>query len=174
LEFRYQIGDEIKSVRVERAGDEYQVTVEDRVYQVSIDSRASGEMILLVNGSRHSSLVARNGSTRFVAIDGRVLELVAPETGRARRRHHHGEDSLTASMPGQVRQVLVAEGDAVERGQTLVILEAMKMEIRVAAPHAGRVAQVAVREGEVVDRGQVLVELAASVPPRAADASPIL
>lgn len=162
MEFRYQVGDEIKSVRVERAGDEYRVTVEDRVYQVSIDSRASGELTLLVNGARHSAFVARNDSTHFVAIDGQVLELVVPETSRAgRRRHHHGEDSLTASMPGQVRQVLVAEGDTVERGQTLVILEAMKMEIRVAAPHAGRVAKVAVGEGEVVDRGQVLVELIA-------------
>jgi len=51
-------------------------------------------------------------------------------------------------------------GDAVALGQTLVILEAMKMEIRVPAPHAGRVAAISVREGQVVDRGQALVELA--------------
>lgn len=160
MEYRYQIGDEIKTVRVERIGHEYRVEIGDRVYQVSINNRVSNELALVVNGARHSSHVTRHGSTRFVAIDGHVVAFSAPETNRAgRRRHHHGEDSLTASMPGQVRKVLVSEGDAVERGQALVILEAMKMEIRIAAPHAGRVSKVPVSEGEVVDRGQVLVEL---------------
>jgi len=163
LEFHYQIGDKIKSVLVEQAGAGYQVTIGDRVYSVSASRSASGERLLIVNGERHVAHMAQNGSMRYVAIDGYIVELTQPDTSRTRRRHHHGEDSLTASMPGQVTKVLVAEGDAVERGQALLILEAMKMEIRVAAPHAGRVAKVSVSEGQVVDRGQVLVELAQSV-----------
>ena len=63
-------------------------------------------------------------------------------------------------MPGQVRQVRVAEGDRVERGQTLIVLEAMKMEIRVPATHAGRVARLLVQEGQVVERGQPLIDVA--------------
>ncbi len=160
MEFRYQVGGEVKTVRIEHAGDGYRVTIGDRVYSVKSQPARSSETGLLVNDTRHTSHVTRNGSTRYIAIDGRVVELSVPETGRSRRKRHHGEDSLTASMPGQVTKVLVAEGDAVERGQTLVILEAMKMEIRVAAPHAGRVAQVPVSQGQVVDRGQALVELA--------------
>lgn len=62
-------------------------------------------------------------------------------------------------MPGLVRSVLVREGDSVEKGQALVLLEAMKMEIRVAAPHAGKVIEVLVAAGETVDRGQRLIEL---------------
>jgi biotin carboxyl carrier protein len=62
-------------------------------------------------------------------------------------------------MPGLVRGVLVKAGDSVERGQALVLLEAMKMEIRVSAPHAGKVAKVLVSPGETVDRGQRLIEL---------------
>jgi biotin carboxyl carrier protein len=60
-----------------------------------------------------------------------------------------------------VREVLVAEGDTVQRGQTLVILEAMKMEIRVAAPGDGQVRRLLVRQGDVVERGQRLVEIEA-------------
>jgi len=67
--------------------------------------------------------------------------------------------SLTAQMPGQVRALLVAKGDSVTRGQTLVILEAMKMEIRVAAPSDGKISRVNVQQGEVVERGQTLVEI---------------
>jgi acetyl-CoA carboxylase biotin carboxylase subunit len=70
-----------------------------------------------------------------------------------------GHDSLEAAMPGQVRAVLVNEGDSVEKGQVLALLEAMKMEIRVAAPHAGRVVKVLITSGQVVERGQMLFEL---------------
>lgn len=161
MELRYQVGDEIKSVHIERLGEHYFVAIGDRRYTVAAHRSASGELVMRVNGERHSAYVAASGSTRFVAVDGRVLELSLPESGRARRRRlHQGEGSLTASMPGQVRQVLVAEGDSVARGQTLIVLEAMKMEIRVAAPRAGRVARVQVSEGQVVDRGQVLIEMA--------------
>ncbi len=70
-----------------------------------------------------------------------------------------GNETLEAAMPGQVRAVLVEAGDAVEKGQALALLEAMKMEIRVAAPHAGRVAKVLITAGQVVERGQRLFEL---------------
>jgi biotin carboxyl carrier protein len=62
-------------------------------------------------------------------------------------------------MPAQVRAVQVSEGDSVEAGQTLLLLEAMKMEIRVQAPHAGRVARLLARPGDTVERDQVLVEM---------------
>ena len=62
-------------------------------------------------------------------------------------------------MPGQVRAVLVKEGESVEKGQTLALLEAIKMEIRVAAPHAGKVEKVLIEEGQVVERGQRLFDL---------------
>lgn len=70
-----------------------------------------------------------------------------------------GTESLEAAMPGQVREVLVTEGQSVEQGQTLALLEAMKMEIRVAAPQAGNVVRVLIQVGQVVARGQQLFEL---------------
>jgi biotin carboxyl carrier protein len=62
-------------------------------------------------------------------------------------------------MPAQVRSIEVSEGDAVDRGQTLMLLEAMKMEIRVKAPHAGLVKRVLVEPDQTVDRDQVLIEM---------------
>ncbi|MBK8035170.1 MAG: acetyl-CoA carboxylase biotin carboxyl carrier protein subunit [Chloroflexi bacterium] len=62
-------------------------------------------------------------------------------------------------MPGQVRELLAAEGDAVERGQPILLLEAMKMEIRVTAPIAGTVKRLLVKAGDVVERGQRLAEI---------------
>jgi biotin carboxyl carrier protein len=62
-------------------------------------------------------------------------------------------------MPALVRAVQVAEGAAVQPGQTLLLLEAMKMEIRVASPREGIVARLLVRPGQTVAHGQVLAEL---------------
>jgi biotin carboxyl carrier protein len=62
-------------------------------------------------------------------------------------------------MPAQVRGLEVAVGDPVERGDTLMLLEAMKMEIRIRAPKAGRIAAIRVTGGQTVNRDDVLVEL---------------
>jgi 3-methylcrotonyl-CoA carboxylase alpha subunit len=155
----YQLGDEVKTVQLARHGDKAQVSVGDRVYDVDVIHSRAGELTFSVDGVTHTALVAHDGSTHYVAIDGDVVELKKPDLRRARRKQHLGEDNLTASMPGQVTKVLISEGDRVQRGQPLIVLEAMKMEIKIAAPHDGRVAKVLVQQGQVVDRGQVLIEM---------------
>jgi biotin carboxyl carrier protein len=62
-------------------------------------------------------------------------------------------------MPAQVRSLEVAAGDFVERGDTLILLEAMKMEIRIRSPKSGRIAGIKVTPGQTVNRDDVLVEL---------------
>ena len=62
-------------------------------------------------------------------------------------------------MPGSIVSVDVNVGDAVEEGQTLVILEAMKMENEIVAPHAGTVAAISVRKGDTVNSDDLLVTL---------------
>ncbi len=68
-----------------------------------------------------------------------------------------GGGGLLAPMPGIVLDGRVAPGDAVLKGQTLVVLEAMKMEHHMDAPVAGIVAEVRVAQGEQVDTGAVLI-----------------
>jgi biotin carboxyl carrier protein len=63
---------------------------------------------------------------------------------------------IRAEMVANVWKVVVAEGDTVEDGDTLVILESMKMEIPVIAEENGRVAQLKVNEGDVVQEGDVI------------------
>jgi biotin carboxyl carrier protein len=62
-------------------------------------------------------------------------------------------------MPGQVRAVNVREGEAVTKGQTLLVLEAMKMEIRIQSPRNGTVKAVFATQGQTVEREQILIEI---------------
>ena len=163
VEFQYEVGTEVKRVRIERDAGIYRVVVDDRMYNVQVSHRRSDEVTFVVEGQQHVAYVAADGSTRYVAIDGDVLEVSVPDVRRLRRqKHRQSEDSLSAIMPGQVAKVFVNVGDVVKFGQPLLILEAMKMEIKIAAPHDGRVTKVSVKQGQMVDRAQTLLEISSA------------
>jgi biotin carboxyl carrier protein len=161
MDFQFQLGAELKTITLDHDGENYRAQIDDRAYRMTLEAVRSDELIFAIDDRRHTAIIASDGSKYFVAIDGDVIELTKPDAQQTRRgKHHHGEDSLAASMPGQVTKVLVGEGDHIERGQTLIMLEAMKMEIKINAPHAGHVIKLHVKLGQVVDRGQALIELA--------------
>ncbi|MFF4402207.1 acetyl/propionyl/methylcrotonyl-CoA carboxylase subunit alpha [Streptomyces sp. NPDC001480] len=83
-----------------------------------------------------------------------------PVAASLSRSAHAGADSLTAPMPGTVTVVKVAVGDEVAAGQSLLVVEAMKMEHVISAPHAGTVAELDVRPGTTVAMDQVLAVIA--------------
>ena len=95
---------------------------------------------------------------RFVQYEGWQFELAADDDASGPAAVAAGGD-LTAPMPGTVARVDAQAGDVVEAGQTLVVLEAMKMELSVAAPAPSRVTAVHVAAGQLVARHQTLVEL---------------
>jgi biotin carboxyl carrier protein len=184
VEYRYEAGGREYVVRVAPAGEDLRVTVDGRESAVRVAAQRGSELVLEIEGEGRVRLyVAAEGARRGVALDpaatsgpgaksgsaaergpavaSGVVVLSVPQeaAGRRRRGGAAGHDALEALMPGVVRRVLVAAGEAVERGQVLLLLEAMKMEMRVTAPHAGRVEAVAVREGQAVERGQALVDL---------------
>jgi len=72
--------------------------------------------------------------------------------------------SVRAHITGTVWKIEVAVGDEVTEGQTLVILESMKMEMPVESPSAGKVLALLVKEGSAVEEGAVLLEIAPSAP----------
>ncbi len=160
MELRFQIGDELKTVQVDRSGDQYVITIGDQHYTVAVSRTAPGEIAFTVNGQPRRAVIAADGQQRYVAFDANVFVLEKADIAKKPRRNvGAGENTLTATMHGQVVKVLTNEGESVARGQALILLEAMKMEIRIAAPHDGYVAKLRCSEGQVVERGQVLVEL---------------
>jgi biotin carboxyl carrier protein len=98
------------------------------------------------------------GETTWVFHDGAVFEIASDGAADVRRQvHHHG--SLTAPMPATVVSVNVAPGDTVSRGDILIVLEAMKMELPVRAPGAGTVEAIHCRPGDLVQPGISLIDL---------------
>ena len=117
-------------------------------YRISANRRGRGRWELYVRGSR---VVAEVADERTLAI----RELTG--TGAA----PGGPTPLRAPMPGLVVKIEVSEGDWVEAGQGLVIVEAMKMENELTAVGPGRVEKIHVSEGEAVEKDQPLIDFEA-------------
>ena len=125
-------------------------------------------VLVVLDGRPSVATVERDGRTARVTVGGHVVEVeIRTETDLL--LEHFGMDvsdgaaerEVRAPMPGLVLRVLAAVGDAVEAGQGLVVLEAMKMENELKAPAAGVVAAVHAVPGAAVGKGDLLVEMAA-------------
>ena len=123
--------------------------------------RHDGGRIVLDLASRIAPIrIVPAGTGLYVIHDGRTYTVALPDHAVEDGETSSGLVHVTAPLPGRVAKVSVRSGDAVERGATLVVLEAMKMELGVEAPRGGRIDEVAVSEGDQVVEGAVLVTFA--------------
>jgi biotin carboxyl carrier protein len=150
-----------KTHRVDVAGGKGRYAVKVDGETLEVDWReAGGFFSLLVGGQSHLvGIEPRPGGYR-VLVGSREFSVDVGEASRASAaaaRPAHGPARLVAPMPGRIVRALVAPGQAVDAGQGLVVMEAMKMENELRSPRAGRVAEVRAREGQTVETGALLV-----------------
>jgi biotin carboxyl carrier protein len=142
------------------SGKTYRATIQDSSVDVEILQAKDGKLDLLIEGTRVIAYVSSDNAKRWVTVNGQTFVLTKSSGARkSRGGHQHAVGELTAPMPGQVRAVNVREGDKVTKGQTLLLLEAMKMEIRVQSARAGIVKRLFVQQGQTVEREQMLIEI---------------
>jgi biotin carboxyl carrier protein len=158
----YEYNGQSHAITLEKQPDgTFTATINGRSIVFTAQPLDAGRWLIQLGQRQIVAYIETSGEARYVQVDGErfTLNAVNPQAQRRRTGTAAGGD-LTAQMPGQVREVRVSEGDAVQAGDTLVVLEAMKMEIRVSAPADGTVKKLHVKTGDVVERGQRLIELA--------------
>ncbi|WP_225790203.1 acetyl/propionyl/methylcrotonyl-CoA carboxylase subunit alpha [Pseudomonas sp. Marseille-P8916] len=122
--------------------------------------RLEGEQLCHdLDGVRQRHLAIRRGDTLFLQWEGEMHAVAAFDPIAEAEASHSHQGGLGAPMNGSIVRVLVAPGQAVEAGTALVVLEAMKMEHSIRAPHGGTVKALFCQEGDMVNEGAVLVEL---------------
>jgi biotin carboxyl carrier protein len=141
----------------------YRLTVGDQVWDVDARLSARGFCSLLVAGVSYLVDVSDRGGARVVGVAGETYVVDVEEETRHIIRTRggaaagHGGQVLEAPMPGRITHVAVAVGDRVNRGDTLVVIEAMKMQNEFRAGAAGAIAEVRVQAGQAVNAGDVLI-----------------
>ena len=147
--------------------DDHHVVVNDKVFEVDFES-VSGQPLysLLINGQSHEAYVYAAGDEWQVLLLGRQYPVKVENEREKRLRgsaggkvQESGEFQLKAPMPGLVVAIPVSEGQQIEKGQVLVILESMKMQNELKSPRAGKVERVKVKAGESVEQRQLLLNV---------------
>ena len=124
----------------------YRVTLNDRVYEVEVELAEA----MLLSEYQTIAPATVSAAAPVEAPAAAAAPVAAPVVAGA-------GDAIVAPMPGTILKVNVNNGDSVQEGQVLVVLEAMKMENEILAPRAGKVTQVVASRGSSVDTGAPLV-----------------
>lgn len=147
--------------------DERHVSINGKVYTVDYESIEDQPLVsLLVDSQSYEAFVYPNEDEWQVMVRGRLFP-VTVEDERSKRLKAakmdsgagKGEFHLKAPMPGLVISVPVGEGQAVKRGDVLVVLESMKMQNELKSPQDGVVARLRVKEGDRVEQRQTLLSV---------------
>jgi len=163
MEFEYLVDGAVQKVAIEVKEGIVLVREGEKTMRAEIVSVSDAEIFLSVDGVGRRIFMARDGGRWLVFHGGG--EYVLEEPRKAESTSFRGEDGgkegglVKAPMPGKVIKVLVAEGEAVRKNQTLLIVEAMKMENEIKAGRECVVRKVHVAAGDLVDAARPLVEL---------------
>lgn len=132
------------------------VVVNGKQFGVQVVKRSGSTMTLEVNGTSYEVDVA-NDPTAALAVSQGAPPTSMPAPARSSPRS--GDGRITAPMPGIVVSVEAQPGESVKAGQTLIVIEAMKMENPISAPRDGVVKEVLVKPKSEVAQGQELIVL---------------
>jgi acetyl/propionyl-CoA carboxylase alpha subunit len=157
----FKLGEAELNLELSRAGTGYRLHLADRVLPVNLHLEDDGTAVLTVNGHSERVLVATRGDDVFIHLGGAAYQLryEHPLQRLAAQAAGSAEDHIRAPMPGSLVAVQVEAGQAVTRGETLLVMESMKMETTIAAPRDGVVEAVHFAVGQTFDRDAVLLEL---------------
>lgn len=156
-------------------GKEYQVEIIDDRH-ISVDGKVqtidfvsvSGQPVysLIIDGKSHESYVYEADDEMQVLLRGQLYHMTVEDEREKRLKSaaesgsgEGGEFNMKAPMPGLVVSIVVSEGDKIEKGQVLIILESMKMQNELKSPKAGTIGRIRVKPGDSVEQRQPLLSV---------------
>ena len=157
--YRVSVGKQEYVVDVTRE----EVLVNGKPIDASLTPINEGGLYMLrrANRSRELHIHPQGNSAYGVMVNGRHLVAQVEKGNKVRRKVDTGcAGTLVAPMPGMVVNVLVKEGQHVNDGEPLVVLESMKMQMQLRSPFAGQVSKIAVQNKAQVEKGAFLIQIA--------------
>ncbi|MBP7202172.1 MAG: hypothetical protein KBA32_03120 [Propionivibrio sp.] len=133
----------------------YRLKVGEREFAIDVQEQTADRYAVSVGGEAYEVTLAEDANPSAVSIAPRPTVALPPSRPAVTAG---GKGALTAPMPGVILEVKVKAGDAVERGQPVAVLDAMKMHNTIASPQTGVVAEVLVAAGQTVDHGELILK----------------
>ena len=164
VEYTLTIRDKKVPVKIKINGnDAIKVNLDEQQFDVTYAPVDEHQIHLVINGRRHNAYVLNENDGKTIMVDGRrffIRDADLLDQSRSRKKKFNtGPKEVTPPMPAVVVAVVIKEGECVEKGDTLVVVSAMKMETPLTAPHGGLVTKINVNEGDKVMPGDILVHI---------------
>jgi biotin carboxyl carrier protein len=158
MQYSYQRGLDTHHININSKEGYYQAEIGDQLVEFKLIENSEGVITLQIGERIEAIYWAAEGKKKWVSFQGCTYYLEkTTSVARKRTSEINADFNLRSPMPAFVRSVFVQAGDYVNKTETLLLLEAMKMEIRIISPISSKIAGVLVKEGDRVDRDQVLV-----------------
>jgi biotin carboxyl carrier protein len=164
VQYEIDVQGRVRQVAVHRTGNTFDVTVDGKSWRVDAAHVDTKTMSLVIEPGSASYEVgfASDPATGLLWVRVGTTQIPVTLNGRHRRRDETGQagagpQRIVAPMPGKIVRVGVKAGEAVVARQTVVVIEAMKMENELKAGRDGTVGELHAREGASVDAGALLV-----------------
>lgn len=143
---------------VKQEKNEFQVSFGKTVHNVSCEFLGDNEVLLSIDGKIHSVVFHSNKTSHSIYINGKSFKVEKKSAQQilGKRQGEQKKRDVKTSMPGKIIKVLVQEGDKVQEGQAVLILEAMKMQNEIKSPQSGRIIRIDPQAGESVETGALL------------------
>jgi biotin carboxyl carrier protein len=166
MEIELNIDEKIYKFQIGYKEGRYHVNLDNREYLVDSTSISDNCLSLLVQGKTFTIYFAEANGKGYFSIGGEQFCIQEPSAEQVKAGESDSTDlkeapTVCSPMPGKVVKIFVKEGDMVEKGQGLVIVEAMKMENEIRSPIKGRVEKVNFKPGDLVDASQPIIEIKA-------------
>ena len=164
MKFHAQVGEITHKVEITRNGDRIVARIDDREYDLEVSQPEPSVYLFKENGKIHEFFFApRSSPDAPVTVSGRhgdvEVKLVDPKRlrgGTAAGGAADGTAEIKTMMPGKVVRVIAKPGDQVEKGDPVLVVEAMKMQNDLKSPKAGIVKEIRVEESATVSAGDIL------------------
>ena len=167
MKLHAEISNQKHEIEITRDGDKVSATIDGRPYEVEVSQPEPG-VYLIKNGNRifeaYFSQSAKPGELMKVVVGGRNFDIRLIDPKRLRSsvgtdEHAGGVAEIKSAMPGKVVRVLLEPGSEVEKGQGVIVVEAMKMQNELKSPKSGVLRAIIVAEGDTVSAGDILASV---------------
>ena len=164
MEYRLRIGENATTFHAEKKGD-HSITLSNENSTLNIEYTVISRhhLHLLVNGPPVNVYLAQEGNAKTMMIRGIPYSIsdadILDTRARGKKKSLDIPQDITPPMPAVVVRILVSEGDTVKQGQSVIVVESMKMETTLTAPFGGKVRTVNVAQGDKVMPGQILIDI---------------
>jgi biotin carboxyl carrier protein len=164
MDYKLKIGSQTLPVEADLRDDgTFLAKIGERSFTTRYQIISKNQIHLEVEGIGRNIYVADSGDGKLINIGGTTYLVqdadILARTSTRRRSKKDLPQEVTPPMPSTVERIMVAEGDSVDKGQSVIVVTAMKMEVTLCAPFKGKVLKINVAVGDKVMPGQILVDI---------------